>query len=96
MNSLSNQLNHARALIQAKRYDEAVSVLVRIAPTSNGMWWAQMELARAQRRGRLGRDQALPYLLLFSPHYSTNHYQTLLHSSLLSEGVDVKEVNDVT
>ncbi len=68
-------------------------MLVRIVPASTDMWWLQMELARAQRHGRLGRDRTCPYRLFFSPYYSTNHYQTLLHSVLLNSGVFIEPVD---
>jgi len=89
---LSNQSNRARALIQAKLFDEAVSLLERSIEASPDMWWLRMELARAQRRGRFAFDQTCPHRLFFSPHYSSNHYQSLLHAHLHSAGVVIQAV----
>lgn len=68
-------------------------MLVRIVSVSPDLWWLQMELARAQRRGRLGRDLTRLYCLYFSPHYASNHYQILLHGALLNSGVFIKPVD---
>lgn len=89
---MPNQSNQARALIQDNRFNEAVSILERIVAASPDMWWLRMELARAQRRGRLGFDQTLPRRLFFSPHYSSNHYQSLLHAHLQNAGVVIQAV----
>jgi len=85
--------DQARALIRERRFNEAELLFERIGPASPGMWWLQLELARAKRHGHLSRDGSSEFRLFFAPNYRANQYQPLLHAALVKEGVSVESID---
>lgn len=86
-------IDQARALIRARRFDDATLLFERIGPANSDMWWLQLEQARAKRHGHLCRDGTAEFRLFFSPCYRANQYQPLLHTALVREGVFVEAID---
>ncbi len=93
MKARLSSADEIRTLIRQGHYDEAARLFEQLGPASAGTWWLQLERARAMRRGHLSRGGKGPIRLLYTPHYRSNHYQTLLHAALVAEGSEVMAVD---